>query len=41
MVIDQLLWAAAFHFAAGVCTSSSDKDLIGADKACVLTHALY
>ena len=31
--------AAAFHLAACVCTSSSDKELIGADKAFVLTHA--
>ena len=32
---------AAFHLAACVCTSSSDKGLIGAVKACVLTHAFY
>ena len=32
---------AAFHLAACVCTSSSDKELIGTDKACVLTHALH
>ena len=33
--------AAAFHLAICVCTSSSDKELIGADKACVLTDALH
>ena len=37
----QLLWVAAFHFATCVCTGSSDKELIGADKACVLTHAFH
>ena len=30
---------AAFHLAACVCTGSGDKELIGADNACVLTHA--
>ena len=29
---------AGFHLATCVCTSSSDKELIRADKACVLTH---
>ena len=37
----QLLGAAAFHLADCVCQSSSDKELIGADKACALTHALH
>ena len=37
----QLLWVAAFNLAAYVCTSSSDKDLIGADKAYVPTHAFH
>ena len=32
---------AAFHLAACVCTSSNDKELIGADKDCVLTHAYH
>ena len=32
---------AAFHLAACVCTSSSDKELIRADKAGVLTHAFH
>ena len=32
---------AAFHLAACVCTSSNDKELIGADTACVLTHAYH
>ena len=32
---------AAFQFAACVCTSSSDKELIEADKACVGIHALH
>ena len=32
---------AAFHLVACVCTSSNDKELIGADKACVLTHAYH
>ena len=32
---------AAFHLAACVCTSSNDKELIGADKACVLTHVYH
>ena len=32
---------AAFHLAACVCTISNDKELIGADKACVLTHDVY
>ena len=32
---------AAFHLAACVCTSSKDEELIGADKACVLTHAYH
>ena len=39
----QVSWSgvAAFHLAACVCTSSNDKELIGADKACVLTHAYH
>ena len=32
---------AAFHLAAYVCTSSNDKELMGADKACVLTHVYH
>ena len=32
---------AAFHLAACVCTIGNDKELIGADKACVLTHAYH
>ena len=34
-------WVATFHLAACVCTSSNDKELLGADKACVLTHAYH
>ena len=39
----QVSWSgvAAFNLAACVCTSSNDKELIGADKACVLTHAYH
>ena len=39
----QVSWSgvAAFHLAACVCTNSNDKELIGNDKACVLTHAYH
>ena len=35
----QQLWGYCLSFCR-MCPNSSDKELIGADKACVLTHAL-